>query len=78
MNGGGKAEVQAAQIQPVEDRGPDIVNNGIALSATCNWLFDCHHISIKDNYSLLVAQKLKLPLMAVSAPPVRRNARPAD
>ena len=55
VNGGGRAEVQAAHIQPVEDGGPDIVQNGIALSATCHWLFDRHLISITDEYSLLVA-----------------------
>jgi putative restriction endonuclease len=32
INGGGRAEVAAAHIRPVEASGPDIVNNGIALS----------------------------------------------
>ena len=55
VNGGGKAEVQAAHIRAVEDDGPDIVQNGIALSATCHWLFDRHLISLRNDYSLLVA-----------------------
>ena len=55
VNGGGKAEVQAAHIRPVKHGGPDIVPNGIALSATCHWLFDRHLISLRDDYSLLVA-----------------------
>lgn len=55
VNGGGKAEVQAAHIRAVKHNGPDIVPNGIALSATCHWLFDRHLISLRDDYSLLVA-----------------------
>lgn len=55
VNGGGKAEVQAAHIRAVKFGGPDIVQNGIALSATCHWLFDRHLISLRDDYSLLVA-----------------------
>ncbi|MCY4141877.1 MAG: HNH endonuclease [Rhodobacteraceae bacterium] len=55
VNGGGKAEVQAAHIRAVASGGPDIVRNGIALSATCHWLFDRHLISLRNDYSLLVA-----------------------
>ena len=55
INGGGRAEVQAAHIKPVSAGGPDIVQNGIALSATVHWLFDRHLISINDDYELLVA-----------------------
>ena len=55
VNGGGKAEVQAAHIRAVKHDGPDIVQNGVALSATCHWLFDRHLISLRNDYSLLVA-----------------------
>ena len=55
INGGGKAEAQAAHIWPVADGGPDIVQNGIALSATVHWLFDRHLISLTDDFALLVA-----------------------
>ena len=55
INGGGRPEVQAAHIVPVKDKGPDIVQNGIALSATCHWLFDRHLISLSDDYGLLVS-----------------------
>ncbi|WP_214475191.1 HNH endonuclease [Mesorhizobium sp. dw_380] len=55
INGGGRAEVQAAHIKPVAVGGPDIVQNGIALSATVHWLFDRHLISIDENHRLLVA-----------------------
>jgi putative restriction endonuclease len=46
INGGGHAEVQAAHIRPVQDRGPDSIRNGIALSATVHWMFDRGLVSI--------------------------------
>lgn len=55
VNGGGKAEAQAAHIWSVADGGPDVERNGIALSATVHWLFDRHLISLTDNHSLLVS-----------------------
>lgn len=55
VNGGGKAEVQAAHIWPVAEGGPDTVQNGIALSATVHWLFDRHLISLSEDYGLLVS-----------------------
>jgi putative restriction endonuclease len=60
VNGGGKAEAQAAHIQPVADGGPDVVQNGIALSATVHWLFDRHLISLTDELALLVSHN-KVP-----------------
>ncbi len=58
VNHKGNAEVQAAHIRAVQHDGPDIVRNGIALTATCHWLFDHHLISLRDDYSLLVAKKI--------------------
>src|SRR6188472_733655 len=55
VNGGGKAEAQAAHIWSVAAGGPDVVQNGLALSATVHWLFDRHLISLTDDYGLLVA-----------------------
>ena len=55
INGGGRSEVQAAHIWSVESGGPDVVQNGIALSGTVHWLFDRHLISLSDDYRLLVA-----------------------
>lgn len=60
INGGGKAEAQAAHIWSVKDGGPDVVQNGIALSATAHWLFDRHLISLRDDFSLLVSHN-KVP-----------------
>lgn len=55
INGGGRAEAQAAHIWAVEDGGPDVPQNGIALSATVHWCFDRHLISLTDDRRLLVA-----------------------
>jgi putative restriction endonuclease len=55
VNGGGLAEAQAAHIWAVEDGGHDLVQNGLALSATVHWLFDRHLISLTDDSRLLVA-----------------------
>ena len=60
INGGGRSEVQAAHIWPVASGGPDVVQNGIALSATVHWLFDRHLISLSDDYRLLVSHN-KVP-----------------
>ena len=60
VNGGGKAEAQAAHVLPVADGGPDVVQNGIALSGTVHWLFDRHLISLTDDYGLLVSHN-KVP-----------------
>ncbi|HMP63729.1 MAG TPA: HNH endonuclease, partial [Phenylobacterium sp.] len=54
INGGGRSEVQAAHIWGVGQGGPDVVQNGIALSGTVHWLFDRHLISLTDDYRLLV------------------------
>jgi putative restriction endonuclease len=47
--------VQAAHIKPVAAGGPDVVRNGIALSATAPWLFDRHLITIGEDCRLLVS-----------------------
>ena len=60
INGGGRAEVQAAHIKPVAEDGPDSVRNGLALSGTIHWMFDRNLISIDEDYSILVA-KDKVP-----------------
>jgi putative restriction endonuclease len=60
VNGGGKAEAQAAHIWPVAAGGPDVVQNGLALSGTAHWLFDRHLISLTDDYRLLVSHN-KVP-----------------
>lgn len=56
INGGGRAEVAAAHIRPVEASGPDIVSNGIALSGTAHWMFDRGLISLSDDLEILISR----------------------
>lgn len=60
VNGGGRSEVQAAHIWGVGEGGPDVVQNGLALSGTIHWLFDRYLISLTDDYRLLVSHN-KVP-----------------
>ncbi|MGA2290778.1 HNH endonuclease [Bradyrhizobium sp.] len=56
INGGGRAEVEAAHIRPVEANGPDIVSNGLALSGTAHWMFDRGLISVADDLQILISR----------------------
>jgi putative restriction endonuclease len=56
INGGGRAEVDAAHIRPVEANGPDITSNGIALSGTAHWMFDRGLIGLSDDLEILVSR----------------------
>lgn len=79
INGGGRSEVQAAHIWPVETGGPDIVQNGLALSGTIHWLFDRHLISLTDDYRLLVSHnKVPAELRSLFANQMDRIHLPAD
>ena len=55
INGGGRAEVDAAHIRPVGDNhgGSDSIRNGLALSKTMHWLFDRGIVSIGNDYAIL-------------------------
>lgn len=61
INGGGRAEVDAAHIWPVEQNGPDTVNNGLALSGTAHWMFDRGLISLSDDLDILVSRHANDP-----------------
>lgn len=61
INGGGRAEVEAAHIRPVEANGPDTVSNGIALSGTAHWMFDRGLISLSDDLEILVSRQVNDP-----------------
>lgn len=56
INGGGRAEVAAAHIRPVEQNGPDIINNGIALSGTAHWMFDRGLITFDDDLAIVISR----------------------
>jgi putative restriction endonuclease len=61
INGGGRAEAEAAHIRPVEANGPDIVSNGIALSGTAHWMFDRGLIGLTDDLQILVSRQVNDP-----------------
>lgn len=61
INGGGRAEVEAAHIQPVEHDGPDTVRNGLALSGTIHWMFDRGLIGLSDDHDILVSRHVNNP-----------------
>ena len=61
VNGGGRAEVDAAHIRPVQQNGPDILTNGIALSGTAHWMFDRGLIALSDDLDILVSRQANDP-----------------
>ncbi len=61
INGGGRAEVQAAHIRPVARHGPDSVTNGLALSGTVHWMFDRGLISLGDDLRILISRQANDP-----------------
>ncbi len=58
INGGGRVETQAAHIMGVEHKGPDRVENGIALSGTVHWMFDRGLIALSDAGDILLSRKI--------------------
>ncbi|PHR59182.1 MAG: restriction endonuclease [Robiginitomaculum sp.] len=56
INGGGRAEVEAAHIKPVHMNGPDSIQNGIALSGTVHWMFDRGLIGLSDDMEVLISR----------------------
>jgi putative restriction endonuclease len=82
INGGGRAEAQAAHIRPVTERGPDSIRNGLALSGTVHWMFDRGLVSLGDppDYPILLSRhavpdsvrRLFNPDMRLSKPPDER------
>jgi putative restriction endonuclease len=71
--------VQAAHIWADKDGGPDVVQNGLALSGTVHWLFDRHLISLTDEYRLLVSHnKVPVSLRTLFERQLDRIHLPAD
>jgi putative restriction endonuclease len=58
INGGGRAEVEAAHIKSVQDKGPDVVQNGLALSGTVHWMFDRGLLSVSDDERILLSNHI--------------------
>lgn len=61
INGGGRAEVEAAHIRPVEHDGPDIVSNGLALSGTAHWMFDRGLVGLSSDLEIRVSRQSNDP-----------------
>ncbi len=82
INGGGRAEVEAAHIRPVEANGPDSVSNGLALSGTVHWMFDRGLIGISDDLQILISRHVNdaegVRNMINPTGRIRAPARPAD
>ena len=76
VNGGGRPEVEAAHIQPVEEKGPDSVRNGLALTGTFHWLFDRGLIAINDDYEIILADRAVPEAVRRLMPPDRRLRLP--
>lgn len=78
-NGGGRPEVEAAHIRPVERNGSDSVQNGLALSGTLHWMFDRGLISVAEDMSILVSgNKVPADVVQRLIVPDRRLRLPAD
>lgn len=58
INGGGRAEVEAAHIKSVEAKGPDVVQNGLALSGTVHWMFDRGLLSVAEDERILLSNHI--------------------
>ena len=84
INGGGRAEAEAAHIRSVEHGGPDIVTNGLALSGTVHWMFDRGLISVADNLEILISRQANdqqtirdvINDTGYLIPPIRERDRP--
>lgn len=79
-NGGGRPEVQAAHIRPVEREGSDSVRNGLALSGTLHWMFDRGLISVAADGETILVSRNKVPGDVVDRllHPGGKLLRPAD
>lgn len=79
INGGGKAEVEAAHIKSVEAKGPDSINNGIALSRTVHWMFDRGLLTLNDDRTIRISRHVNdIESMERLLRPDLRAILPAD
>lgn len=77
INGGGRAEVEAAHIRPVEAHGPDIISNGLALSGTAHWMFDRGLVGLDDDLRILISRQSQVVnRVATSGSSVRTGSPP--
>lgn len=73
-NGNGRAEVDAAHIQPIEADGPDSTRNGLALMKSFHWAFDRGLISLTDEGQILTVDRgIDEPVLRMLPPDLRAN-----
>ncbi|MGV6848687.1 MAG: HNH endonuclease, partial [Marinibacterium sp.] len=79
-NDGGRPEVQAAHIRPVDKEGSDSVRNGLALSGTLHWMFDRGLIAVAEDGQTILVSRNKVPADVVSRllPADGKLLRPGD
>lgn len=78
-NGGGRPGVEAAHIRPVERKGNDSVQNGLALSGTLHWMFDRGLISVANDMTILISgNKVPGDVVQRLIRPERRLQLPVD
>lgn len=78
-NGHGRPEVEAAHIVPVEAKGPDSLQNGVALSGTVHWMFDRGLLSVDGDGTILIARdSVANDIAARLLVPERRLILPPD
>ncbi len=82
INGGGRAEVEAAHIRSVAAHGPDSVANGLALSGTIHWMFDRGLVSLEDDLQILISRHVNdrdsVSALLNRSGFARETKRPAD
>ena len=78
-NGGGRPEVQAAHIRPVDSQGSASIRIGLALSGTLHWMFDRGLVSMAEDHAILVSHN-QVPAEVVDRLilPDRKLRLPAD
>lgn len=78
INGGGRAEAEAAHIRPVEHGGPDSIRNGLALSGTAHWMFDRGLIGLSDDLDIMISRQVNdRPSVEAIINPTRKALAPA-
>ena len=59
INGGGRAEVEAAHIRPVTRGGEHRLDNGLLLRSDVHTLFDRGYLGVDPQHRLLVSPRLR-------------------
>ena len=77
-NGNGRAEVDAAHIQPVDSGGPDSTRNGLALMKSLHWAFDRGLVSLDDDGRILTVERGLDATVMRMLPENRRAFLPVD